>query len=155
MAMKKIIILLALLTTGCKAKYTPPTAQEIEENKRLYECYTKWKRMDLKGIKMVKVLYFGKYFEYDLLTYPNLIIGIDENNDTIIALDNTPCTPREYNPGEAAILLQTYWFDNEKNGSGIATPKEISKKYDCSIKTLYYARFGWNKFSGRIDTLQP
>ena len=151
--MKKILVLLALVIMGCKARYKPPTPQEIEENKRLYECYTKWKRVDLKGIKMVKVLYFGEYFEFDLLTYPNLIIGVDENKDTIIALDNTPFTPYKYRSGETALLLQTYWFDVEKNGVGIAVHKETQKKYYCSIKTLYYARFGWKKFSGRIDTL--
>ena len=135
-----------LLMIGCKAKFKPKTQQEILEDKKLHNCYTKWERLDLKGVKKVKVLYFGKYFDYDLLTYPNRIIGVDENNDTIVAFDNTPCTPYVYKPGDTAYLLQTYWFDDEKGNSGIAFTTDVSKKYDYRIKKLYYARFAWGKY---------
>jgi len=131
---------------ACKARYKPLTEQEIREDKRLHDCYKNWERLDLKGIKKVKVLYFGRYFEYDLLTYPNHIIGVDEKNDTIIALDNTPCTPHVYKPGETAYLLQAHWFDFEKNRSGIALTTEAREKYNCSIKKLYYARFAWGHY---------
>jgi hypothetical protein len=132
-----IILSLFLFLTSCLSINPKRTMKQIGKVK---DCRKNWIYKDLENDLQVKVLLFDKMYSYDLLTFPNFIIGTTISGDTIGILDN------EYKSivkkGENITILAEKWRDN-KNEREPVFHVYPQKKYNdilCSVKRVYYGK---------------
>jgi hypothetical protein len=112
-----------------------------KEQLKIKSCFNQWNYEDLKLESKMKVLLFNSGFDYDISSYPNLVIGIIESGDTIGILD------MDFKGGiKKGDLIKVYplsWTDDEKE---IKKPSfTVSKNHKdndlyCKVKIIYYGR---------------
>jgi hypothetical protein len=137
--MKYVIMLLSsfIFLTSC---LSINQKRIMRQDGRVMDCRKKWVYKDLENELQVKVLLFDKMYSYDLLTFPNFIIGTTIAGDTIGILDN------EYNgtvkKGENITILAEKWRINKSEREPVYTVYPQKKYNDilCSVKILYYGK---------------
>ncbi len=112
----------------------------LEYNKAS-DCSEKWIYKDLKKEKQIKVLLFDARWLFDLMAFPNFLIGTTLNGDTIACMDNK--FEGSIKEGEVITILPYQWTDNDKK---IEKPisilyKKVEKSMlKCKIDTVFYCK---------------
>ncbi len=138
-----ILLVVCLLFAQCKVITHWWNNYRIDEKAFLYmnSCIKKWDLVDLKTSKMVHVLRFDAKYKQTLVQYPNLIIGIDEKNDTIAIIDidfneiisegdTVRACPREWNLVDKGQYFPIARMDKKRS----------KNKLYCCVKEAYYGK---------------
>ncbi len=111
------------------------------ERNKVDSCYVSWQYEDLSVEVQLKVLLFNQKYRHDLHLYPNLIIGVTSNGDTIGIMD------RPYSgslkSGDQVIVLPTFWTAKEKelpSPSYVIHKRSTENDLYCVIDTVYYGK---------------
>ncbi len=111
-------------------------------------CMKDWKFYELEKQQKVKVLFFRKYDVNYMMPFPNIIVGVNQNNDTIAAIDLSYTYPAKIKKGYYVTIKPYKWEDGLKDG--LILPGYIeSKKILCAVKKVYYSKFDWDNISKR------
>ena len=114
-----------------------------EDRDFVESCRKNWTYYDLKDTATIRLLMHDKKGHYDLVGWPNLFIGITNQNDTIGMLDDF--TSMEYTVNSKLTFVPyNYGTEIEKTLVGkpafIIHRKDNENKLYCSIKSLYYCK---------------
>jgi hypothetical protein len=133
-----------LLLTACTARQERRWA---ERDRRMTECRNGWTYLQQKEHAAIRVIYFQSTFPFDEVTYPNFIIGITTEGDTIGAVDRL--LPSGTAIGDTIGFGPAPWMDEEilstRPAYQVFDDKRLNALY-CAVRTIHY---------GRIDTLVP
>ncbi len=137
---KKIYILvLTFCLTSCIMHSMRSKKYWNIEKKKMETCRKEWKYVDLTKKTELKVLLFRKKYNYDRLSFPNFIIGITTDSDTIGIIDKDFDGTIKKN--EKITVLPTIWTETEKELiKPVFAVYKNTKDNDlhCSVKIVYY-----------------
>jgi len=138
--MIRIFFIFILLLQSCNS--TKPTVEEI------HSCMKDWKFYELEKQQKVRVIFFRKYDLHYMTPFPNIIVGVNQNNDTIAAIDLSYTYPAKIKKGYYVTIKPHKWRNELKDG--LILPGYIeSKKILCAVKKVYYSKFDWDNISKR------
>ena len=107
-------------------------------------CRQNWTYLDLQNTVTIRLLHQDEKGHYDLVNWPNLFIGVTNQNDTVGVIDNF--TTKEY---DSDIFLTfspyDYGTDIEKSFTGLKPVFRVHRKDKinrlyCSVVNLYYGK---------------
>lgn len=141
--MRYLIVLLFFLS--CKIRKSD--AEYLARTQKQEACLDNLIYTDLKDSLEITNLFFSKYVvAHTAAVFPNFIIGVTVNNDTIGCVDEMPDDSLEYDikMGQKLKIIPHNW--NATNKKYLKVPfYVVSKKkkveFYCSIKTIYYCKF--------------
>lgn len=112
----------------------------VDVNK-LSACHNSYIKKDLKESCDINVLYFSKMeFVHTGVVFPNYIIGVTKQNDTIGCLDHI--LESDIKIGQSIRIIPYEWSVLDKDYLKI--PINVNPKYFqlfCQLKTVYYCKF--------------
>lgn len=119
----------------------------LSRTQKQEECYDNLVYIDLVDTMEITNLFFCKYeFAHTSVVFPNFIIGVTVNNDTIGFVDQMPNDSIEYDIkiGQKLKVIPYNW--NAINKKNLKVPfyvvsKKKKMEFYCSIKTVYYCKF--------------
>jgi len=123
-------------TTSCKEK-------RVKRKMEYLECQQKWKSADLTKKQTVKVLYFNKAFRNSISFYPSLLIGVNQEFDTLAILDKTYPSPKELKQGTMIKVEVCDWSEEDKELYTLMGLPKVNIDIICSIDTIFYGRIEW------------
>jgi len=138
-----ILVLFFSFSTGCTFYSKYPSEVEV---KRLIECQKRWRYKDLDKDQEITVLLFQGKSNFDIYTYPNLIIGVTALNDTVGILDKDFSEPLI--SGDRITLTADNWSEREKE---ILKPlftvhkNSIENDLFCKVSTVFYGKISKTK----------
>jgi len=142
--MIRIFFVFILLLQSCySTKYS--TKLRVEE---INSCMKDWKFYELEKEQKVKVLFFHKYNVNYMVPFPNMILGVNQNNDTIAAIDLSYTYPAKIKKGYY-VTIKPYKWKNDLEDEPILWGFEKPKKIFCAVKKVYYSKFDWDNISKR------
>lgn len=139
--MAKLVIstcIYALVIQGCtinKREYWEA------EKEKVYNCYKSWKYEDLQKEQCIKLLLFNPKHRHSMYSYPNFLIGINVEGDTIAIVDNN--FDGKLDQGDLITAEPREWTEAEKvNKKPLFTvnKKSYENKLYCSISIVYYGQ---------------
>lgn len=139
--MAKLVIftcISALVIQGCIMNKTEYWEAEKE---KVYNCHKSWKYQDLQKEQRVKLLLFNLKHRHSMLSYPNFLIGINVEGDTIAIMDNN--FDGKLDQGDIITAEPHEWTEAEKEYiKPLLTvhKKSYENKLYCSISIVYYGR---------------
>ncbi len=131
-----IVFLLIILTLGCQTQQFYNS-----EFERIDQCQNKWTYKDLENNLQIKAIYYLPMSHFDIVTFPNFVIGITANNDTIGVVDKN--YKGTINKNDLITIGSSKWSDEEKRS---LKPKIlISKRKNensiyCKLNLVYYGK---------------
>jgi len=132
--MKHWILVLLIFFLGCRT-----TSFYQKEYREVSKSYNNWVYKELKNKQDIRVLLFNKKVRIDLLSYPNFIIGINKQGDTIAVIDKDYENNLILN--DKVVVEQCIWNPNEKEMIKplltISKNRKINQLY-LSIDTVFY-----------------
>jgi hypothetical protein len=112
-----------------------------KEFDKMETCRKAWAYKELKESTQIKVLLFNKKFNYDISSFPNFIIGVTKDLDTIGIIDNA--FVGTINKSENISVLPSHLTDIEnamtKPVFSVHKDSKTNNLY-CSVKTVYYGQ---------------
>ena len=123
------------LQLRCSKKYWDAEKQKVETYR------DRWKFIDLTETIELKVLLFNKKRHYDLSVFPNFVIGVTANSDTIGIVD------KEFsgilNQNEKISVSPALWTEEDKQLYFPALtiyPNSNDNNLHCSVKKIFYGK---------------
>jgi hypothetical protein len=143
MKRKKIIYLLILIlcVSGCKLHLRHSKKYWDAEKQKIETCRDRWKFIDLAETIELKVLLFNKKSQYDLSVFPNFVIGVTANSDTIGIVDNEFSGIVKQN--EKISVSPALWTEEDKQlyfPAFTIYPNSNDNDLHCSIKKIFYGQ---------------
>lgn len=141
MNIKFLLAVLLLCIVSCRS-YTLRSIKYWEREKvKVSDCRSNWLYQELDKERSAKVLYYSSAFRACVAVYPNFLILLTEEKDTIAFLD------KEF-VGKIAVgarikLLPSNWSSIEKSNlrpSFIVFTKARKNDIWCNIKTVYFGK---------------
>lgn len=112
-----------------------------ERNARMEQCRARWTHELQKDTAMVRVIYFQATFPFDLVVFPNFIIGTDAKGDTIGLVDRE--TPAATELADTIRFVPSEWtpaeMDSIRPAYQVFERKELNALY-CAVKRVYHGR---------------
>lgn len=139
-----IVFFITLLTLLISCNSIRKIGLKSEDIDFVESCRQNWSYLDLKDTVTIRLLMQDKKGRYDLVSWPNLFIGVTNQNDTIGLIDNF--TTKEYQINSSLTFApHNYGTDIEKVLGGYTPVFTVHKKDKenrlyCSIKTLFYCK---------------
>ena len=138
-------LIVTMFFLSCKTN--KPNFEFLSRTQKQEECFDNLFYTDLKDSMVITNLFFSKYeFAHTAAVFPNFIIGVTENNDTIGFVDEMPDDSIEYDikMGQKLKIIPHNW--NAINKKYLKAPfyvvsKKKKMEFYCSIKTVYYCKF--------------
>jgi len=140
MERQKIIYLLILIfgMTGCKSHLLRSKKYWDTEKQKMEICRKSWKFMDLTEKIELKVLLFNKKRQFDLSVFPNFVIGVTANSDTIGIIDKD--FSGIINRNEKTTVSPAMWTEEEMQlyvPSFSVYPNSNDNDLHCSVKKIF------------------
>ena len=134
---KKLKFLSILLLCSFVSLTAQPEDIEAAQN-----CKKEWKYKPLKKETKIKALLSTGKIQYGSNVYPNLVLGISENGDTIVALDLDYWGP--IRSGELLTIVPRKWSKEEKkyrpNLALNSKHPEYTRLY-CVVENAFFCQF--------------
>lgn len=104
-------------------------------------CGDKWIYQDFKSIQAIKILHFEQKFKSHNSATPNLIIGVNINNDTIGLVDLL--FEDKLHNDDSVLVGESNWTKFEKDNIRVqyiySYDKKIRALY-CKLHNIYYGK---------------
>ncbi len=133
-----IIIGLLLLNTGC---FMHTKVSQDNEKTKVERCMEKWNYKDLTKKQEVTILLFNQRFNTGVSSFPNFLVVLTTENDTIGFLD------KDFNgklsKGNTINILPLQWNEAEKSikkPALVIHKKTNDNELYCKIKEVYYGK---------------
>ncbi|WP_163718787.1 hypothetical protein [Mangrovibacterium lignilyticum] len=138
------VILLIFLASLLSCNTIRKIGFKPEDTDFVKNCREDWTYSDLKDTISIRLLLHDKKGRYDLVSWPNLFIGITNQNDTIGLIDNFTTIEYKVN-SKLTFVPYDYGTEIEKALGGYAPVftvhrKDKENRLYCSIKSLYYCK---------------
>lgn len=139
--MKKLAIfacIIALFIQGCIIN---KKAYWKSEKEKVSHCYKSWQFEDLQTTQHVKVLLYNAKHNQDIYSFPNFLIGVNVEGDTIAVMDKN--FEGKLQLGDKITVEPHEWTAAEKEIRKplLTVRKKSSKnKLYCSVCIVHYGR---------------
>ena len=137
----KILFLIVILVSSCR--FIRDLRYNENNTKYVESCREKWRFVDLKDSISIKLLLHYQKGRYDLMSWPNLFIGVTNFNDTIGIIDDFSMKKYKKN---MTLNFVPYDYSNYQAKQSWLTPvftthrNNKKNKLYCSIDTLFYGK---------------
>ena len=111
------------------------------EKNKIAKCYESWQYEDLQSGQHLSVLLHNPKLNRGIQSYPNFIIGVNAQGDTIAILDKDYAGKLGY--GDQINVSPHKWTDVEKKvKKPLFTLRKKSEENDlyCMVKTVFYGK---------------
>jgi hypothetical protein len=145
---KKLKVFIISFLVAALSFFSCNTIREIgfepQDKKIVEDCRNNWMYEDLKDTITIRLLLLDKKGRYDIVSWPNLFIGITNDNDTIGLIDDFSTKDFKIN-SLLTFVPYDYGIEIGKSKDGL-TPvftvhkKDKENKLYCSIKSLFYGK---------------
>jgi hypothetical protein len=120
-----------------------------EDTEFVKACRQNWIYSDLTDTVSIRLLLQDKEGRYDLVSWPNLFIGVTNQNDTIGIIDNF--STLVYKKNKILTFMPYYYGTEPQKGLSGLWPvftvhrNDKKNKLYCSVNNLYYGKLIENK----------
>jgi hypothetical protein len=112
-----------------------------EEKTKVETCQNLWAYEDLPESQLITALLFNAKWNHDVSSFPNFLIGVTKNNDTLAIMDKN--FEGNIKHGDIVTVVPERWSQVEKDIKKplfTVNPRSDENDLYCAVRTIYYGK---------------